>query len=159
MFGMNSNPAGSVLRRKEKSDPPIFPLAEEGKAPMLRNLTLAVAVTLVLTMSPGRTDEQKPQGDKREQGIQAEVRGTLHFESGRGYFISVKPADKTEQEMRVWLRAAEDKVLVRKLQGLDGKEVTAKGKLAQMPENVGASVPPLGIYLRHGFNIEDAGAK
>jgi hypothetical protein len=133
--------------------------AEEGNVPMLRNPMLAVAVTLVLTMSPGRADEQKPQEAKKEQGIQAEVRGTLHFESGRGYFISVKSPDEAEQEMRIWLRAAEDKVLVRKLEGLDGKEVIAKGKLAQMPENVRASVPPLGIYLRYDFEIEHAGTK
>jgi hypothetical protein len=126
---------------------------------MLRNLMLAVAVTLLLAMSLGRADEQKTQESKKEQGIQAEVRGTLHFESGRGYFISVKPADEAEQEMRVWLRAAENKELVRKLEGLDGKEVIAKGKLAQMPENVRASVPPLGIYLRYDFEIEPAGAK
>jgi len=116
---------------------------------MLRNLTLAVAVPLVLTMSPGRT----------EQGIRAEVRGTLRFENGRGYFIAVKPAGKVKEEMRVWLRAAEDKVLVRQLQGLSGKEVIAKGELAQMPANVRASVPPLGVYLRHGFAIEQAGKK
>jgi uncharacterized membrane protein affecting hemolysin expression len=71
----------------------------------------------------------------------------------------VKPADKAGREMRVWLRAAEDKVLVRKLEGLDGKEVTAKGKLEQMPEDVRASVPPLGIYLRLGFEIEPTGGK
>ena len=121
---------------------------------MLRILTLAVAVVSVLTMSPGRGDEPKPQGEKRAQGIQAEVRGTLYFENGHGYFVTVKPADKAEQELRVWLRAAEDKALVRQMQELTGKEVIAKGKLAQMPENVGANVPPLGIYLRHGFTIE-----
>jgi hypothetical protein len=134
-------------------------LAEERNALMLRNLTPTVAVTLVLTMSPGRADEQKPQEDKKGQGIQAEVRGTLHFESGRGYFISVKPADKVGREMRVWLSVTEDKVTGRKLQGLAGKEVTAKGKLEQMLEDVGASVPPLGIYLRLGFEIEPAGGK
>ena len=120
---------------------------------------LAVAVTLAFTMSRGHADEQKPQEAKNEQGINAEVRGTLHFESGRGYFISVKPTDKEGWEMRVWLRAAESKALVRKLQGLDGKDVIAKGKLEQMPGDVRASVPPLGIYLRHGFDIEHAGAK
>jgi hypothetical protein len=54
-------------------------------------------------MSPGRAGEQKPQGDKKVQGIKAEVRGTLHFESGRGYFISitVRPYDKVEEENRV----------------------------------------------------------
>jgi hypothetical protein len=83
----------------------------------------------------------------------------LRASSGRGYFISVKPADKLEQEMRVWLEVSEGKALVRQLQGLTGKEVIAKGELAQMPANVGASVPPLGLYLRLGFAIEHAGAK
>ena len=125
---------------------------------MVKSLTLAVAATLALTMAPGHADEQKPQEGKKEQGIHADVRGTLNFESGRGYFISVKPADKVEQEMRVWLRVSEDKVLVRQLQGLTGKEVIAKGKLGQMPEGVGASVPPLGMYLSR-FEIEGAGAR
>jgi hypothetical protein len=66
----------------------------------------SVKITLVLTMSPVRT----------EQGIRAEVTGSLHFENGRGYFIALKPAGKAKEEMRVWLRAAEDKVLVRQLQ-------------------------------------------
>jgi hypothetical protein len=126
---------------------------------MLRSLSLAGVAALALSTSLGRAEEPKPQQGKKEQGIKAEVRGTLRFESGRGYFIAVKPADKAEQEMRVWLRAAEDKVLVRQLEGLSGKEVTAKGKLAQMPATVRASVPPLGLYLRHGFAIERAGAK
>jgi len=55
--------------------------------------------------------------------------------------------------------AAEDKALVRQLQGLSGKKVIAKGELAQTPANVGASVPPLGIYPRHGFAIEQARKK
>jgi hypothetical protein len=126
--------------------------------PMLRRFPLAVAVALTLTMSPGRGDEQKPQEDMKEQSIKAEVRGTLRFESGRGYFIAVKPANEKEQEMRVWLWISEDKVLVRQLQGLTGKEVIAKGKLGQMPEGVGASVPPLGMYLSR-FEIEGAGAR
>jgi hypothetical protein len=126
---------------------------------MPRILTLAIAVAFASTLSPGRADEPKPQAEKRAQGIQAEVRGTLQFENGHGYFVTVKPADRAELEMRVWLRAAEDKALVRKMQELTGKEVIAKGKLAQMPENVGASVPPLGMYLRHGFTIEGTGAK
>jgi len=126
---------------------------------MLRSLMLSVAVTLAIALSLGRADEQPPQEAKNEQGIRAEVKGTLHFESGRGYFISVKPADKVGRETRVWLRAAEDKDLVRKLQGLDGREVIARGDLAQIPQDIGASVPPLGIYLRHGFSIERAGAK
>ncbi len=152
--GLKSNPIGSVLRLEEKSDDRLVLLTEEGNASMLNKLMPVVAAALALAMSPGRADQRKPQADRKEQGIQAEVRGTLHFESGRGYFISVKPADNAGRQMRVWLRAAEDKVLVRKLQGLEGKEVTAKGKLEQMPEDVGASVPPLGIYLCLGFEIE-----
>ncbi len=100
-------------------------------------------------------DEQKAPEDKQEQGIKAEVRGTLHFEMGRGYFISVKSSDKfAERENRVWLSVTESKVLVRKLEGLTGKEVMAKGNLGQMPENARAGVPPLGIYLRLGFEIK-----
>jgi hypothetical protein len=126
---------------------------------MLSNLILSVTATLALTLSIGRADEKKPQEAKNEQGIRAEVRGILHFESGHGYFISVKPTEKAGRETRVWLRAAEDKELVGRLQGLDGKEVIGKGSLAQMPQDVGSSVPPLGIYLEHGFKIERAGAK
>jgi hypothetical protein len=127
-------------------------LTEEGNAPMLRKMILAVAVTSGLTMSPGRADEQKLPKAKKEQGIQAVVRGTLHFESGRGYFLSVR-------KTRVWLRVAEDKALVWELEGLKGKEVIATGDLTQMPQDVRASVPPMGMYLQPGFRIERAGAK
>ena len=124
----------------------------------LRSLTLAVAVFLGCTISSGRGDETKPQDDTKAQGIKAEVRGTLRFESGRGYFISVKSINKDEPDMRVWLYITEDKILVRKLQGLEKKEVLAKGKLEQMPEARHTSVPPLGMYMR-GFEIEQARAR
>jgi hypothetical protein len=114
---------------------------------MLKLPLLAVAAALTFSMSSGRADEPKPEADKNEQGIKAEVRGTLHFEDGHGYFITVKPADTTEPEMRVWLWISEDKALVRKLQGLDGKEVVAKGKLAQRPPDRHTSVPPMGMYI------------
>jgi hypothetical protein len=126
---------------------------------MLRTLTLVAAVVLALTMSSAQGDEHKTQKDTREvQNIKAEVRGTLHHESGHGYFIAVKPANKAEAEMRVWLWISEDKALVRKLQGLDGKGVLAKGELAQMPESRHTSVPPLGMYMSH-FEIEGAGSR
>jgi hypothetical protein len=83
------------------------------------------------------------------------VRGTLRFESGRGYFIAAKPANKTEQEMRVWLWIPEDGVVVRKLEGLDGKEALAMGKFAQLPEGRQTSVPPLGLYMSR-FEIKEA---
>jgi hypothetical protein len=124
---------------------------------MLKSLTLAVAAALVLAMSSGRGDEPAPQADTKADGIKAEVRGTLRFESGRGYFIAVRPAKKTEREMRVWLWISENKALVRKLQGLDGKEVLVTGKLAQLPEGHHASVPPLGLYMSR-FEIKEASA-
>jgi hypothetical protein len=133
-------------------------LAHGGNVPMLRSLTLATVGALALTLSSGRGDEQNPQADRKGQCIKAEVSGTLRFESGRGYFIAVKPANATEQEMRVWLWISEDKVLVRKLEGLAGKEVIAKGKLAQRPEGVKTSVPPLGLYMSR-FEIEAVGAR
>ena len=126
---------------------------------MLRSLTIAAVVAFAVSMPHGRADEQKAPGDRQEPGIKADVRGTLRFESGRGYFISVKSGDQAERESRVWLQVSENKVLVRQLEGLTGKQVMAKGNLEQMADNVRASVPPLGIYLRHGFEIERAGAK
>jgi hypothetical protein len=125
---------------------------------MLRILMLAAIVALVLPLSPGRAEEQKPKETKNVQGIQAEVRGTLHFEHGHGYFIAVKPANASEKELRVWLWISENKVLVRKLEGLDGKEVIAKGKLAQLPEGHKTSIPELGLYVSR-FEIEGAAAR
>jgi hypothetical protein len=154
---VNSNSVDSIMRRTGASTPLVF-LAEGGNVPMLQSLTLALAAALVLTMSSGRGDEPLPQADTKADGIKAEVRGTLRFESGRGYFIAVKPAKKTEQEMRVWLWISEDKGLVRKLQGLEGKEVLATGKLAQLPEGHHTSVPPLGLYMSR-FDIKEASAR
>jgi hypothetical protein len=124
---------------------------------MLRSLTLAVASVLALTLSAGYGDQAKPRRDNNQDGIKAEVRGTLRFESGRGYYIAVKPAEKAQPDMRVWLRISEDKALVRKLQGLEGKKVIAKGKLAQLPEGHQTSVPPLGMYMSH-FELDGAKA-
>jgi uncharacterized protein YpmB len=113
---------------------------------MLKSLILTVAASLALTMSSVGAAE-KPDKAAKEQYIKAEVRGTLHFESGRGYYIAVKPTDKADQEMRIWLWISEDKVLVRQLRELDGKQVIAKGELGQLPEGHKASVPPLGMYM------------
>jgi hypothetical protein len=124
---------------------------------MSRIPTLAVAAALALSALSGRGDEQKAQAGKNEQGIKAAVSGALHFESGSGYFVAVRPADTKGQEMRVWLWISEDKALVRKLQGLDGKDVIVKGELAQQPTERQSSVPPLGMYMSR-FEIEAAGA-
>src|SRR5690349_6067524 len=116
----------------------------------MRARTLTAVVALLL--SPFPAAGQRDAGD--EQEIQAEVRGTLH--SGPGYFITVKPADRQDQEMRVWLFICEDKVLVRQLTALTGKEVVAKGRLSQMAEGSrGAVVPPLGLYFSR-FSIRPA---
>jgi hypothetical protein len=134
-------------------------LADEGSALMLRDLTPTVVILLVLAMFPGRADVQQPQEDKTQQGIQATVRGKLQFGNGRGWHIAVKSADHAGRETRVWLSLTEDKVTVRKLEGLNGKEVIARGRLEQMPADVGARVPPQGIYLCLRFEIEAAGGK
>ena len=60
--------------------------------------------------------------------------------------------------MRVWLWISEDKVTARKLEGLDGKEVLATGKLTQLPEGQQTSVPPLGLYMSR-FEIKEASAR
>jgi RNA polymerase sigma factor (sigma-70 family) len=99
-------------------------------------------------MAPERAAEQKPQEHLKEQGIRAEVRGILRFEDGSGAFLSVKPARKGMPEMQVWLLYGEDKVTARRLEKLLGKEVVAKGELAQMPVGTqGSRIPPLGMYL------------
>ena len=78
--------------------------------------------------------------------VTAEIRGTLTFESGRGYYVAVKT-------MRVWLRISEDKIRARQLDSLARKTVIVRGPLHQMEANTNASVPPLGLYL-DDFTIE-----
>jgi hypothetical protein len=97
---------------------------------------------------------EKP--DATSDEITAEVRGTLRFEEGRGYYVEAKAGD---QATRVWLRISEDRDLVRRLEGLTGKRVVAKGPLGQMPEDVKGSVPPHGLYLASPFKIEAAKEK
>jgi hypothetical protein len=94
--------------------------------------------------------------DKDAGVIKAEVCGTLHFQEGQGYFISVKSRDHPGWENRVWLLISENKVILRQLERLKGRKVMAQGELEQMPENVHASVPPQGIYLNHMEQIVEA---
>jgi hypothetical protein len=128
--------------------------------PMLQSLipTVMGVLLVALPMSSGGADAKEPAADKETGYIKAEVRGTLRFQEGRGYFIAFKSEDAPQREHRVWLWISEQKALVRQLQGLTGKEVVAKGNLQQMPEDVHASVPPHGLYLQH-FKIEAAEAK
>jgi hypothetical protein len=95
-------------------------------------------------------------------GIKAEVSGQLKFENGRGYYILTREAKQGKAhptETRVWLWVSENKVLVRELQGLMGKEVVATGPLYQMPAETQTSIPPLGMYLPEGFKIEEVPAR
>jgi hypothetical protein len=115
---------------------------------------LAVALTVPLP-APGAGEPERARG---ESFIKAEVRGTLRFETGHGYYIAVRSKGEAERETRVWLLICEDKVLVRQLQGLEGKQVRAEGDLEQMPDNVNAGVPPHGLYLGE-FKIEGVSDK
>jgi len=133
------------------------------ECPMPTNLLLLTAVLAFFAVPRGAALGRETEPAEAGPGITAEVRGTLHYEKGSLiYFIAVPPDVKGGRETRVWLLRGEDKdrELDRKLEKLDGKEVAAKGKLAQMPENVkSAKVPPLGLYLDNHFTIAAAKEK
>jgi hypothetical protein len=98
-----------------------------------------------------------------EPGITAEVRGTLRYQKeGNIYYIAIPSDVRGGREAHVWLLRGEDKdrELDRTLEGLDGKDVVANGKLRQMPENTKhAVIPPLGLYLDNQFTVEAPKAK
>lgn len=126
---------------------------------MPRNLILtAVVGALACVASVAWAQDNDRPVDKTTDYIKAEVRGILRFEEGRGYFISVKSAEKPERECRVWLRISEDKVTARRLAPLKAKEVLAQGDLKQMPESVQANVPPNGLYMDR-FEVKGVEAK
>jgi hypothetical protein len=76
-----------------------------------------------------------------------QVEGELCVQSGHGYSI------KTKDGREIWLKMVEDKVLVRDLQALTGKVVSAKGELRKVPANVTTSIPANAFYLDNGFTI------
>jgi hypothetical protein len=124
---------------------------------------LLTAVLPFLAVSFGVIQAREPEPAEAGPGITAEVRGTLrHEKGGHIYSIAVPPDVKGGQETRVWLMRGEDKdrELDRKLEGLDGKEVVAKGRLSQMPKDSShATIPPLGLYLGGPWTVEAAKAK
>jgi hypothetical protein len=120
-------------------------------------LTAVVGALACIAAVAWAQENERP-ADKNKDSIKAEVRGILRFEEGRGYFISVKSAEKPERENRVWLWISEDKVTVRQLASLRGKKVLAEGDLEQLPEAVHANVPPNGMYLGK-FEIKGVEAK
>jgi hypothetical protein len=130
---------------------------------MSTNLLPLTAAIVMFAALLGAAHSQQPVPVDVGPGITAEVRGTLRFDKGNNIHLIVMPPDaRGGNPTRVWLLRGEDKnrQLDEKLDRLDGKEVVAKGKLAQMPENVqSARVPPLGLYLDNHFTIEAATAK
>lgn len=109
---------------------------------------VTVTFTLFFNKANGQTLDDT-------QFIKTEIKGILHFQAGRGYFISVKSGRFPKTENQVWLRVSENKKFLRELEGLLNKTVIVKGELEQLPENVTASVPPLGMYI-DDFQIEEA---
>jgi len=128
--------------------------SEERDMTIHKNLILIAAIAfLVLPSKAVESSKRENQAENSKGVIKALVTGTLQFENGRGYFISVKSKKHSGWNNRVWLAVSEDKIMVRQLQGLEGKSTTVKGELEQMPANVQAAVPPHGMYLRT-FEIE-----
>jgi len=133
----------------------VFPQSKKGNEMTRRSIITMISVVtlaasaLVLVARGGKVASDG-------EVIRAEVHGMLHFQEGQGYFISVKSREHRDWENRVWLWISENKVVVRKLQGLMDRNVTVKGELEQMPENIRASVPPHGMYLSHIEEIQEA---
>lgn len=61
-----------------------------------------------------------------------ELSGQLCFEQGRGYYLSM--GTKGGKGI-VWLQASDNKILVGKLAGLVGSQITVSGTLRRMPAN------------------------
>jgi hypothetical protein len=120
---------------------------------MQTKLLVLAAAFAVLAVSAGVA--------QAEPGITAEVRGTLRYQKeGNIHFIAIPSEVRGRRETRVWLLRGEDKdrELDRTLERMEGKDVVAKGKLRQLPENTKhAVIPPLGLYLDNQFTVKPRG--
>lgn len=88
--------------------------------------------------------------------ISAEVEGTLLWsDEGMGYYIRIRPDDAPKRETRVWLWYSENKVLVRTMEELQGKQVVATGKLRQASVKGEGRLPHDAMYLGD-FEIKEA---
>jgi hypothetical protein len=77
---------------------------------MFRCLVLTTAFEILAGISSmARAEKDEPPMDKNKDFIKAEVSGTLRFEAGRGYFITVNSAEKPERQYRVSLWISEQK--------------------------------------------------
>ena len=119
---------------------------------MIRHRVRA-ALLLLMVLSFSLICYAQPTPD--DSFIKVEVVGTLNFRHGNGYYVATKSKRFPNSETLVWLNMTEDKILVRKLQRMMGKRVSILGELEQLPENVNASTPPHGIFVRLGFKIEE----
>lgn len=118
-------------------------------------LTIFLVITAFAFLLTEKTNAQTADD---AQFIKTEIKGVLHFQNGRGYFISVASSEFPKKENQVWLRVGENKKFVRELEGLLNKTVIAKGELEQLPESVTASVPPRAMYI-YDFQIEEIKTK
>jgi hypothetical protein len=67
--------------------------------------------------------------------IRAEVEGVLCWrDEGGGYYVRVRPKDDPKREIRIGLRVPENKILVGRLQPLQGQDVIVKGVLTQQAD-------------------------
>jgi hypothetical protein len=123
---------------------------------MRRSLIIIIATVLAFPLSALVLGARGGKVDKDAGVIKVEVHGTLHFQEGQGYFISVKSRKHPGWENRVWLLLSENKVILRQLEGLKGRKVVAQGELEQMPDNVRASFPTQGMYLNLMEQIVEA---
>ena len=87
------------------------------------------------------------------QFIRTEIRGTLNFREGRGYFVEVPSTSFPNEKTEVWIWISENRRLLRLLESMLGKSVIVRGNLEQMPSTVEAAVPKKGIYVTD-FEIE-----
>jgi len=85
--------------------------------------------------------------------VKVEVRGTLNFRDGKGYFVEAPSTAFPKESIEIWLDVSEDKLLVRRLQQMMGKNVVVRGQLDELPSNVTTPVPRRRIYIRR-FEIE-----
>jgi len=92
----------------------------------------------------------------REQ-ISIEVKGKLAFKQGEGYSIEGKNPWYKDKDVQILLRVSENKVLVRKLQELEGQYVKVNGFLETYVPNGTSSCEQLGIS--DGFSIEGISEK
>lgn len=75
--------------------------------------------------------------------------GVLSFVSPHGYCLT------EPNEHRIWLRVAEDKVFIKKLELMNSKKVTVTGEIRRQSKNSTSAVPGGEDYFAYGFTINE----